>query len=114
MKYIVGLAFCIFMGILGISVGMGAAYPPINSIAQPLVCPNGEMVSQQTFSNPLPGRTYIRASWVCVEPSGNRTPIDSFMLSLYAGSFYGLVLFVLLTVVSRLRRGARPAGPYSR
>jgi hypothetical protein len=113
-----GLIFCLFMGVTAISMGVGAAYPPINLIAKPLVCADGEMTYQQSSRNPLPGRTYLSASWTCVEPSGVATPIEMFPLSLYSGAFYGLLLFGVLgafaLVVGLLRRGGAAAQSYPR
>ena len=113
MKTLIGLivifVFCLFMGVTAISMGVGAAYPPINLVAKPFVCPNGEMVSDQSVTNPLPGRTYLSASWTCVEPSGARTPIRS--VSLFAGPIHGLVLFALclpLVLLGKLRNRDRP------
>lgn len=104
MAKLIGLVFCIFMGITAISLGVGAAYPPINRVAQPLVCPDGEMVSSQSITNPLPGRTYIQASWVCKTASGTVQPINKFSIALYAGTFYGLILFVTFWIVISLRK----------
>lgn len=113
MKHVVALIFCLFMGITAISFGVGAAYPPINRIAQPLVCSGGKMEYQTIVSHPRPGKTYIQTSWTCVDPSGAKTPIDTLTIALYAGSFYGLVLYgfiaVLLLLGSR-RSKAAPKG----
>lgn len=114
MKFIIGLFFalffCLFMGVTAISLGCGAIYPPINLVAQPLVCPTGEMSYQRNVSNPLPGRTYVQTSWVCVEPSGNATPISSFAIALIAGTFHGIVLFVFVAALALLLRVARGTG----
>lgn len=107
---IVVLVFCLFMGVTAISMGVGAAYPPINRVAQPFVCPGGEMVSQQSVQHPLPGRTYLTASWTCVEPSGASRPIP--YVSLVAGPIHGLGCFVCVAPLVLLgafrRRGAAP------
>jgi hypothetical protein len=111
MKYIIGLVFALFMGITAISLGVGAAYPPINTIAKPVVCPSGEMAYQRNVSNPLPGRTYVQAAWACVDSSGRATPISTSAICLVAGSIYGLGLFVLFAVIARLRRAGSSAAP---
>ena len=106
---IVVFGFCLFMGVTAISMGVGAVYPPINLVAQPFVCPGGEMVAERSVRSPLPGRTYVTASWTCVEPSGARTPIRS--VSLFAGPIHGLVLFALclpLVLLGKLRNRDRP------
>ncbi len=50
----------IFMGVTAVSYGLGALYPPLNKIAQPFVCPNGQMVFEEAVSNPLPGTVNLR------------------------------------------------------
>lgn len=96
------------MGMMAISLGLGTIFPSINSVAQPLVCPDGEMSSQKSFTNPRqrPGETVIQASWTCVDSSGSKKPINKFLLTLYAGSFYGVLMFVFFWIISRLRRGS--------
>lgn len=101
-KHVILLIFCIFMGITGISVGIGAAYPPINSIAQPFVCAGGQMSYQTNVSHPLPGQTYIRASWTCEDASGRQKHIGTLPLALYAGSLYGLLLYGILAILMML------------
>ena len=103
--------FCLFMGVTAISMGIGAAYPPINRVAEPIVCPDGDMVSQQSVRNPMPGRTYLSASWTCVEPSGASRPIEG--VSLFAGPIHGMVCFAFLAplvLLGALRK--RPPPPH--
>ena len=106
-KYLIVLIFSLFMGVTGISLGIGTVVPVINTVPQPLVCPSGEMVSQRfTHQGRRAGTTITQATWTCVDPSGSATPINSFKLALIAGSFHGLVLFVLLGGMMALRGGA--------
>jgi hypothetical protein len=71
--------WCIFMGVTAISIGFGALYPPMNRIAQPFVCPNGQMNYEQLVSNPLPGTTYVQAAWTCVDRvTDKKTDLDIF------------------------------------
>lgn len=104
---IIALLFCIFMGITGISLGLGTAFPAINEVARPLVCPDGELQHQKSFSNPLPGRTYIQAEWSCADSAGNSTPVSKGLLVLYAGTFYGLLMFGAFWLLIRLRGGKK-------
>ena len=103
---VIGLIFCVFMGITAVSLGFGALYPPLNSVARPLVCPDGEMQYQTSVINPLPDRTYIQADWTCQDASGNVAPINKFLIALYAGSFYGALMFAFFWVLIKLRKGS--------
>jgi len=86
--------WCVFMGVTAISIGVGAMFPPLNLIAKPFVCPNGEMTFQQSVSNPLPGTTYTTNTWYCVDQQAEQaTELGIFPLSLYAGTIYGVLLF---------------------
>jgi hypothetical protein len=100
---IVGLVFCIFMGITAISVGLGAAFPSINQIAKPVVCSNGSMIQESRTYYPYPGKTVSSQTWYCVDEDGKRK-LSMFPISMIAGTIYGLVLFAALSV-PRLIRG---------
>jgi hypothetical protein len=114
---VVLFVFCLFMGVTAISMGVGAAYPPINSIAKPVVCPNGELTYQQSVSRvrqvSKPGRAnLLSASWTCEDPPGTKNPVQ--YISLIAGPVHGLILFVVLVPFALLAgrrkwvvRGAR-------
>ena len=92
--------WCIFMGVTAISIGFGAAFPPMNLIAKPFVCPSGRMYYDETSSNPLPGTTYTQIYWHCTdEAAGTTTDLDIFPMALYAGIIYGFLLFVVIMVV---------------
>ncbi len=85
----------IFMGVTAVSYGFGALYPPLNEIAQPFVCPNGQMSVEENTSNPMPGTTITQIYWYCVDSkSGAKTEMADPPIHLYAGAFYGLVMFV--------------------
>jgi hypothetical protein len=85
----------IFMGVTAVSYGVGALYPPLNKVAQPFVCPNGQMSVEELTSNPIPGTTITQIYWYCVDRrSGAKTPIVDGPIHLYAGVFYGLLMFV--------------------
>jgi hypothetical protein len=90
----------IFMGVTAFSIGFGALYPPLNYIARPLACPNGQLSYQQNVSNPLPGTTYTTAGWTCTDSkTGSQTPIDAIKMSVFAGPFYGFVLFLIICFI---------------
>jgi hypothetical protein len=93
MWLIAGLIWFIFMGVTFVSYGLGALYPPLNKVAQPFVCPNGQMSAEKNISNPMPGTTITQAYWYCVDGgSGAITKIVDVPVHLYAGVFYGLLM----------------------
>jgi len=102
---LVGLVFCVFMGIMVISVGLGAAFPSINRIAKPVVCPNGNMIQESRLYNPYPGKTVNSQTWYCVDESGgSKRQLSMFPISMIAGTIYGLIFFAAL-LLPRLIRG---------
>lgn len=88
----IGFIFSIFMGITGISIGFGSIYPQLNLIAKPFVCSSQEMSYTQNVSE-IGSDTYWSATWFCGE-----TEVENVFF--YAGSIYGLVLFVGLLVIT--------------
>lgn len=86
----------ILMGVTAISMGVGSLFPRLNYIAKPLACPTGQLNYNQNVSNPYPGTTYITAAWVCTDSqTGAQTTINALHMGLYAGPFYGLLLFLV-------------------
>jgi len=94
------LVWSIFMGVTAISIGVGAAFPPLNIIAKPFVCPNGQMIyNTDTFST-APGTTYTEIGWYCVDSrSETKQTLDIFPMVLYSGFFYGLLVFAAALVI---------------
>jgi hypothetical protein len=94
------LIFSIFIGVTGGAMGLGSLFPQLNLVARPFACPNQQMSYTQYVSE-IGTDTYWTASWFCVdEQSGVKTELDSNTVFLCAGSFYGLVLFVILLIVT--------------
>ncbi len=90
----------LFMGVTACSIGVGAAYPPLNYIAAPVVCPGGKMSVNSTVYNPYPGTTVTTEDWICTNTAtGAQTPLSIFKISLVAGVVYGLLLFLLIVVL---------------
>jgi hypothetical protein len=90
----------LFMGVTAISIGVGAAFPPMNLVAKPFVCPFGDMTVDQETSNPLPGTTYTQVTWYCTDAkTGQQTELDIFPMSLYSGAIYGFLLFAIIAVL---------------
>jgi hypothetical protein len=94
------LIWFIFMGVTAVSYGLGALYPPLNKIAQPFVCPNGQLSVAVNASNPIPGTTITQAYWYCVDSqSGAKAKTVDTAVHLYAGAFYGLVMFAAAVIL---------------
>jgi hypothetical protein len=87
------------MGVTAISIGFGALFPSMNRIAKPFVCPQGEMELETQVYRPYPGSTITTLTWYCTDSeTGQRTELGLFPMSLYAGVFYGLLLFAAIVV----------------
>lgn len=95
----VGLIFSIFMGVVAVARGFGSRYPQLNLIAKPFVCPGQQMSYTQDVSQ-IGSATYWSADWFCAdESSGVKTKVNQNTIFLIAGSFYGLIFFVVLSVI---------------
>jgi len=89
----------IFMGVTAVSIGFGALFPSMNRIAKPFVCADGELGVDETVLHPYPGRVSKIVRWTCVDrASGVAKPLSPFLLALYAGPFYGLLIFAVVAV----------------
>lgn len=98
------------MGVTAIAIGAGAAYPPLNYIAGPVVCPHGQMTVESTVYRPYPGRTITTRDWFCTDPStGAQRSLNFFEIDLVSGLVYGLALFVLVVLFVWLLPKARAA-----
>ncbi len=95
--------WCIFMGITVGSIGIGAIFPSANLIAKPFICPRGEMQLETQDYHPSPIETVTTLTWYCVGPEGDKTELGIFPMSLYAGTIYGLLLFIVVFVVMQIR-----------
>jgi len=93
------LIWSLFMGVTAISIGFGAAFPALNQLAQPVVCPNGTMrVDEQTY-RPSPGTTVTTMDWMCVDKkTGEAQPINEMSMFLFNGLIYGFVLFGVIVL----------------
>ncbi len=89
---VITFIFSIFIGIIGIARGLGSIYPKLNYIAKPFVCPTQTMTHTQNETQ-IGIDTYWSATWFC-----NETKIEN--ISVYSGSIYGLILFVVLLVIT--------------
>jgi hypothetical protein len=98
------------MGVTVGSIAGGAIYPPINYIAKPFVCPNGDMTFNESTSNPLPGTTYTTIGWYCVDARAEKsTELDLFQIALPAGLMIGFVAYLVGLAIFLLARRRQPA-----
>jgi hypothetical protein len=92
---IVGFIWCWFMGITAVSLGLGSLFPDINRVAQPFVCPGGQMEINSQNYQVSPVEDVTTLTWYCVDDhSGAKTELNPFIINIYAGSFYGLLIIV--------------------
>jgi hypothetical protein len=104
--------WCLFTGIIVISIGFGAIFPSLNLIAKPLVCPEGTMNLDRQNYNPYPGKSVTTITWYCANgSSGTQTELGAFPMVLYAGTIYGVALFVvvLLGMLLTANKNQRPS-----
>lgn len=101
--------WCWFMGITAISIGFGAVFPSMNRIAKPFICPTGEMELETQTYRPYPGNTTTTLTWYCVDTSGNRKELGIFPMSLYAGTIYGILLFIVVFLFMYIRSTRAPS-----
>lgn len=100
--------WCIFMGVTVGSIGLGAAFPSLNLIAKPFVCPTGDMQLSTQSYQPTPVENVTTISWYCVDSkTGTQTELGVFPMSLYAGALYGLLLFVVVFAFMLISAGRR-------
>lgn len=85
-----GFFWSIFIGVVGISIGLGALYPPLNYVAKPFVCPSGQMTFEKQVNQAAPSQTFFSADWYCTKGASTSAPISPFA---YAGVLYGLLCF---------------------
>jgi len=97
---IVGFIWSIFMGVIAISLGFGSAFPSMNYIAKPFVCPNGQMQVQYQNYQVSPVESGSVITWYCVDAqSGYKMELNPFVINVYAGLFYGVVLFLVVLII---------------
>ena len=105
------LIWCLFMGVTAISIGFGAAFPALNRISAPFVCPNGDMRVDSTTYNPSPGTTVTTLDWQCVDRrTGEAQPVNEMSMFLFNGLIYGTLLFAIIMLwwwISNRRRAQR-------
>jgi hypothetical protein len=106
--------WCWFMGITAISIGFGAVFPSMNLIAKPFICPNGAMTLDKQGYNPYPGKVVTTITWYCVDKvSGAQKELGIFPMSLYAGTIYGVLLFIVVEIGMMLSANRKPTPVYA-
>lgn len=98
----VGFIFSIFLGITAVSMGFGSRFPGLNLIVAPFLCPGGGM-SYTRHVTEIGTATYWTADWFCVgEGSDVKTELDPNKVHGFAGTLYGLLVFILLLGLTHL------------
>lgn len=87
-----GFLWSIFIGVVGISIGLGALYPPLNYVAKPFVCSAGQMTFEKRVEQATPSQTFYSADWYCTkgDAAAESESISPFAA---AGIFYGVLCF---------------------
>ena len=96
-SFVLVLIWSLFMGVTAISIGVGAAFPPLNQSAQPFICSNGQLQVLMSTSHPQPGTTYTSEKWQCVDNrTGEAQPVNEMSMFLINGLIYGTILFAVI------------------
>lgn len=97
---IVVFIWCIFMGITFVSMGLGSLFPALNMVAKPFVCPSGQTEISTRHYQVSPGESIDTLTWYCVdEQSGEKRELNPFIINLYAGPFYGFLIFIAVFII---------------
>lgn len=99
---VVEFIFSIFLGVTAVSMGFGSRFPGLNLIAAPFLCAGGEMSYTQHVTE-IGTATYWTVDWFCVEEgSSAKTELEPNKVHGFAGTFYGLLVFILLLGLTHL------------
>jgi hypothetical protein len=102
--------WCLFAGVIGIGIGLGAAFPPLNFIAAPFVCPGGSMTYSSQGYTVSPVESVTTVSLNCVDAAtGSATEVNMFPTVFYSGLIYGLIIFVVVLVIMAISANRRKA-----
>jgi len=94
------LIWCLFMGVTAISIGFGSVFPSMNRVAGPFVCPNGHMELTTQDYQVSPTESGAILNWYCVDnKSETKTELNPFIINVYAGPIYGLLLFIVVLAI---------------
>jgi len=102
--FILGLlVMSLFAGIVIISIGIGTAFTPINTVMAPLVCPGDRIVPVWEYEGPLdtgvgPDLLY---RWICVNESTGEAHVAGYRTIFTAGTVYALLIMGAVIVSSR-------------
>jgi len=108
------LGISLFCGNIGIAIGVGSIYTPINQVARPIVCGKQRLEIVQHRYSYRPGETTWSIDAYCIDDETGAKVERTALVHLVSGMFYGLVLFVffgflwLLTGVLQRLRGEKP------
>jgi hypothetical protein len=100
---------CMFVGIIILSIGLGAAIPAMEQISAPIVCPGSKLQLQSDYYYPRPGETDITRAFYCANTPGKVIGDVTLKVMLVAGVEYGLILFVVIAIYSLVHTLTHPA-----
>jgi len=94
------LLWSLLMGVTAVSMGIGSLYPPLENIAGPFVCPNGQIqVTSQAYTVSPVEHGYTLTYYCVDKQTGAQTELGFWPKHLIAGSIYGLLIFVLILAI---------------
>jgi hypothetical protein len=101
------LLLSLFLGVVVVSMGLGAMFPSIDQVAGPFVCGGGSLQEHNKNYHPQPGMKVTTVNWSCADATeADQHAVDGWAVTLVAGTIYGLIIFIptLLLLVIRQRR----------
>ena len=102
------LGISLFVGVIILAVGIGAAITPMQGVSGPLVCGDNQLELQKDYYSYKPGQSGYTITWYCVDEETGAKEDRTFPVILASGVIYSLVLFVI--TVGLIGWGAIRAG----
>ena len=88
----------LFVGVIIVSIGLGAAIPDIERVAAPLVCGGGSLQLESQSYSYRPGDVTTTRTWYCLEAGGGAPQDITWSVVFAAGLVYSAVIFVVLLI----------------
>jgi len=85
----------LFVGVVILAIGIGAAITPMQGISGGLVCGGGDLELVKDYYSYKPGQSGYTITWYCVDEGTGAKEDQTLPVILASGVIYSLVLFVI-------------------